>query len=75
MYSHEGAQSPTMFELLERLLKVKKSTTQTINEYESTFWELAIGGEKEEEAIHIEDIQKLVTEESEMLKLCIVFGA
>ena len=63
-----------MFDLLERLLKVKKRTTQTINDYESTFWELAIGGEKEE-AMHIEDIQKLVTEESEMLKLCIVFGA
>jgi hypothetical protein len=46
------------FELRERLLKIK-SKTETINEYESTFWELVIESEKEEEeAMHIKDTQK-----------------
>jgi hypothetical protein len=57
MHSYEWAQSHTIFYLWERLLKIK-SNTQTINEYGSTFWELVIGSEKEEEAMHIKDTQK-----------------
>jgi hypothetical protein len=52
-----GSISYDFFELRERLLKIK-SNTETINEYESTFWELVIGSEKEEEAMHIKDTQK-----------------
>jgi hypothetical protein len=59
MHSHELAQSQRFFELWKRLLKIK-SNAQSINEYESTFWELVIGSgnEKEVEAMHIKDTQK-----------------
>jgi hypothetical protein len=57
-----GVEPTTAVQLSSQLLFItwllkNKSNTQTINEYESTFWELVIGSEKEE-AMHIEDTQK-----------------